>query len=328
MTRSTVIAGRSRSRATHGLRRGNQAGRITIAIGLAAAITGGYFLHQAQRGAAGRPTVDAPIRLNLLRQGDRPVEFVRARTVAGLIAVFDKAAFTLPEIGRGKPVPRLYVKTVPADLRRVKRTSVKKSVFIRTVLPLVLRVNEDILRQRARLKDLAASEKQGVLTEADRAWLAKLGDRYGLKEASVARLLLRVDTVPPSLAIAQAIVESGWGTSLAARRGNALFGQMSYGKGARGVAVMQGRVRARIAGFDNLLRATRAYVMNLNTHPAYRQFRRSRARLRAGGRAPSGHALAGALLRYSELGYRYVRYIQGAIRIERLARFDAARLRN
>lgn len=289
------------------------------------ALPGGLFLHHELIGAAATP---APVQVILLRQRtERPVQFVKARTVAGLVAVFDKASFTLPKVGQGKPVPRLFVKAVPVDIRRIKQTHVKKSVFIRSVLPLVLRVNEDILRNRARLQRLAG-RKEADLNATDRAWLDGLARQYGLKTASIPALLVRVDVVPPSLAIAQAIVESGWGTSLAARRGNSLFGQMSYGKGARGIAIMQGRVRARIAGFDSLLAATRAYVQNLNSHPAYAAFRQSRARLRAGRQRISGHVLAGSLLRYSELGIRYVRYIQGAIRIERLGRFDTAALKS
>lgn len=289
------------------------------------ALPGGVFLHHE---IATTAATQQPLRVHLLRERtERPVQFVRARTVAGLVAVFDKAAFTLPKVGQGKPVPRLFVKAVPVDIRHIKQTHVKKSVFIRAVLPLVLRVNEDILRQRARLQRLAGRPAANLST-TDRAWLAGLAKKHGLKTVSIPALLTRVDIVPPSLAIAQAIVESGWGTSLAARRGNSLFGQMSYGKGARGIAIMQGRVRARIAGFDSLLAATRAYVQNLNSHPAYAAFRQSRARLRTGRQRISGHVLAGSLLRYSELGIRYVRYIQGAIRIERLGRFDAAVLKS
>jgi len=324
MSTFAASAGPSPSRATRRLQVPVLAAAHLLPLAILA-LPGGLHLQQELAAASAS---HQPIRINLLRrESERPVRFVHARTVAGLVAVFDKAAFTLPMVGRGKPVPRLYVKAVPVDIRRIKQTSVKKSVFIRSVLPLVLRVNEEILRQRTRLQRLAG-RADADLSNTDRAWLTGLARQYGLKTASIPALLKRVDVVPPSLAIAQAIVESGWGTSLAARRGNALFGQMSYGKGARGIAIMQGRVRARIAGFDSLLAATRAYVLNLNSHPAYSAFRQSRARLRAARQRLSGHVLAGSLLRYSELGIRYVRYIQGAIRIERLGRFDTAVLKS
>ena len=47
---------------------------------------------------------------------------------------------------------------------------------------------------------------------------------------SLDALLIKVDTIPVSLALAQAVIESGWGTSRFAYEGNALFGQYVWGK--------------------------------------------------------------------------------------------------
>ena len=48
------------------------------------------------------------------------------------------------------------------------------------------------------------------------------------------KLKRRVDIVPPSLALAQAAEESGWGTSRFAIKGNSLFGQWDFsGKGIK-----------------------------------------------------------------------------------------------
>jgi len=61
--------------------------------------------------------------------------------------------------------------------------------------------------------------------------LASTNER--LNSEVFAELLMRVDVIPPSLAMAQAADESGWGTSRFARQGNALFGQWSWGKGLK-----------------------------------------------------------------------------------------------
>jgi len=42
-------------------------------------------------------------------------------------------------------------------------------------------------------------------------------------------LILHVDTLPPSLVLAQGAEESGWGTSRFAIEGNALFGMWTWG---------------------------------------------------------------------------------------------------
>ena len=67
-----------------------------------------------------------------------------------------------------------------------------------------------------------------------RAWVERLADRYAVRgtlehPGRRAVLMRRVDVVPPALAVAQAAIESGWGTSRFAQQGNALFGQWTWG---------------------------------------------------------------------------------------------------
>ena len=114
------------------------------------------------------------------------------------------------------------------------------------------------------------------MSPIERIWLEELADRYDTPVDRIDELVRRVDIVPPSMAIAQSGVELGWGTSFAARTGNALFGQIqSVGRHAV-------RCRGSRAGmpqpFTNVGEATDAYVTNLNTHPAYAAFRNERAR--------------------------------------------------
>ena len=93
--------------------------------------------------------------------------------------------------------------------------------------------------------------------------------------ASCARnaLLERVDIIPNSMVATMAAAESGWGTSGLARENNNLFG-MKCGAG---------RCRGAMKGlpqFESVEQSVQAYVTNLNTHPAYSSFRKSRLQLR------------------------------------------------
>jgi len=138
-------------------------------------------------------------------------------------------------------------------------------------------------------------------------------------------LVNRVDIVPPSMAIAQSGVESGWGTSFAARNGNALFGQIQT-VGRHSVTVSWKPGPSMPQPFTNVAEATDAYVMNLNTHTAYAAFRNERARMRESGDWPEGYRLIGQLLRYSELGGEYVQFVRQIMRENALGDFDHARL--
>ncbi len=229
---------------------------------------------------------------------------------------FHRMGYRLERVAQGAAVPPLFLSTVPADLGDLPEVDTKKRVFLRLMLPLVLVVNEEIAEDRRRLEAMATGR-----IPRDDNWLAEIGARYGAEGASPAQLLRRVDVVPPSLALAQAAEESGWGTSRFVREANNLFGHVGDDVTPEG-----DQDGPRMAAFASLHEAVRAYVHNLNTHGAYEPLRNARAKARARGAFPDGHSLAGTLTRYSERGQAYVDTIRALIRANGLLRYDHARL--
>jgi len=254
---------------------------------------------------------------------------LRPQGVAKLEQRFAQRGYDLAAVSANRAaVPRLFLKILPADWGRVSDAGRRKELFLLATLPLILRENERVLSDRRRL--LALRDRLaggGWPSRRDRAWLSGLAANYGLAGADLSRLLRRVDAVPVSLALAQAAVESGWGTSRFAVEGNALFGQWT----AEGGDAMTPRARAAdfshaVRRFGTLSGSVAAYLSNLNRHPAYRAFRRRRAELRALGRPPSGGALAATLTAYSQRGTDYVSVLRQVMAENDLGRFDSARL--
>lgn len=242
-----------------------------------------------------------------------------------LADIFDRIGYRLDDVRRRGGVPRLFLVRLPEDLTALRPVSDRKAVFIRAMLPLILRANEKILAERARLFALANLPGEEI-GPADRAWLARIARRYRARATVPALLLRHVDIVPPSLALAQGAEESGWGTSRFALEGNSLYGQRVYR--GRGGIVPRGREEGenhRIRSFERLSDAVAAYMHNLNSHPAYAEFRNVRAGMRSEGEPPDGHALAGALLRYSERGADYVEGLRTIMRTNRLSGYDGVR---
>lgn len=229
--------------------------------------------------------------------------------------------------GEGQ-VPRIFLASVPDDLDQLRQVEHRKALFIEAVLPLVLQVNEEIRAARARLWDLRARKRLGEQLDAvDRLWLATMSERYGVARGDLESLLARVDIVPPSLALAQAAAESGWGTSRFAREGNALFGQWTTADGPGLTPLERERgLTHKVRAFDSLLESVRAYALNLNTHTAYRGFRKARLKMRRHGKPLDGSRLAGELEAYSERGLEYVGILRTIIDANRLSQLDAARL--
>ena len=155
----------------------------------------------------------------------------------------------------------------------------------------------------------------------DTAWLIALADHYGLtlsepidrKKLDV--LLLRVDELPNSLVLAQAAIESAWGTSRFAKKGRNFFGQWCYSKGCGLVPSARSKNASHeVKVFDSPLNSVRAYFDNLNRNAAYKSLRRLRAKARESGQALSGCRLAEGLKGYSELGAKYIAQVKRVIR--------------
>lgn len=231
----------------------------------------------------------------------------------------------------GGPVPRIHVRAFPHDLDMLP-VERRKSVFFRSLLPLVLRENADLRQQRRRLQSLLGSGAPPPPDSADGRFLQRMQERFRVagdaSEAEVRhRLLRRVDTVAPSLALAQAANESGWGTSRFTQEGNNLFGEWTYqpGEGMMPARREEGATH-RVRAFADLQASVRGYIHNLNTGSAYQDLRRRRSRARADGSAPDGLDLAGGLLRYSERGEAYIREIRAMIRQNDLHRLPELEL--
>lgn len=225
--------------------------------------------------------------------------------------------------------PDFVIARAPARGTKTPEVLKRKATFIRFTLPLIQRANELILRDRDRVLDLSRRTERGwALSPADTAWLAFITERYGMKKQNIRGLLTRVDIIPPSLAIAQAAEESGWGTSRFATEGNALFGQRIYRQGNKGM-IPHKRPKGKsfkVRAFAQLIDGVKAYVHNLNSHFAYEKFREQRAELRAKKREIDGYLLAGTLTRYSERGHAYVDSIRSIMRENALGLFDSGKL--
>lgn len=226
-------------------------------------------------------------------------------------------------------VPAVMHRDMPEVLATDARAEVRKGVFFKTVLPAVLRANARIRDQRRFLNRVAIKKAAGIALDPAARWrLNDLADRYRTEADKIATLRRRVDVIPPSLALAQAAIESGWGRSRFAQNANALFGQRTYncescGLKPKGYESDPGFV---VTGFPTIMESVRAYMHNLNTHRAYKELRRRRWRARQAGKPLDGRDLAAGLLRYSERGMAYIKDVRAVIAANDLTDFDSARL--
>jgi Uncharacterized FlgJ-related protein len=152
------------------------------------------------------------------------------------------------------------------------------------------------------------------LSNAEKEWLANIASLYNVEPINKKDLLIKINTIPPSLAIAQAAIESGWGTSRFTIKGNALYGQRTFDRKQRGLFPSEIKSQKfKVQKFKSLLDSTWAYTLTINSHRAYEKFRNARLNLSNTNKDYQGVNLSFYLDKYSEKGEVYTKLIKNII---------------
>jgi uncharacterized FlgJ-related protein len=182
---------------------------------------------------------------------------------------------------------------------------ITRPTFVTCLSAMVEEENSIINAHRRRATEIViARELAGSIDLEDVMWIEDMKAHYGAKDEE--ELLRRMDVIPVEMALAQSILESGWGQSYAARVGKGLFGQIQS-RGTHSVTVPWTPGPDRPQPFSSYRESVMAYFMNLNTHPAYAGFRTAREKTK------DPIQLMNFMDRYSIRGRDYIRQVQGII---------------
>jgi Bax protein len=243
--------------------------------------------------------------------------------IEGVGRFFDQNGYRLESIRRGALVPPVFARTLPRDMNN--SVPANKDVFIRLLLPLVLKANAEVAMERAIILNSGYS---GTIPQAP-VEVQAIAAKYDI-QSNTSNLLQRVDILPPSLILAQAGLESGWGTSRYVQQGNALFGQRVWDASQPGMTpnARDADATHRVRTFTSLEESIRSYLRNLNMNNAYLELRRTRASYRAAGRPVTALELIPRLQYYSEDPAYYLGTLNRIVSDSRLTDVDRAALSN
>ncbi|MCK8044579.1 glucosaminidase domain-containing protein [Shewanella sp. 1CM18E] len=246
---------------------------------------------------------------------------IELNNAQALMTEFNQKNYQLESVINSRQLPPYFVENLPANLNDLP-VQQKISLFIRLLLPTIKAVNQQILTVRSQVIKLAQKPKS-QWSAAEQDWLQGLFDSYVVKSTRIDDLLLQLDIVPSGMVLAQAIDESGWGSSYFAVAGNNLYGEHLSASGGEYLTTPGGRVK--VAAFANLYQSTASYMHNLNTTLAYQELRLLRKQLRAQDKL-NGEELVQALTHYSTRGEAYVDNLRALIKLHGLDDFNAAKL--
>ncbi len=260
------------------------------------------------------------------------LNYFNAKNVSAVIKEFDKYNYNL----KNNSVPRIQPNKMPSDLKNIKDANLKKEIFIKLMLPMAIDINQNINIKKELLIDIEKKYKIGKkLSVNDINNLKSFGTEFNVKynQAKIPEMLkqlkIKIQPIPISLVLAQAIVESGWGTSRFAVTGNALFGQWTFDKTEKNKLMPANRDAGKthsIKSFSSPYQSMKAYMANLNRNNAYNKLRKIRYSLIKLNKPLSSIKLANGLTNYSQEREIYVKKIKSMINKNNLTRYDNYKL--
>ena len=215
-------------------------------------------------------------------------------------------AFNLEAVSVEVKEPKYTASIVPKNMS-VKE---KKARFYYLVVPAIYKVYNELLVEYHTIK---ANVDANITTPQ----LLTLKAIYHVETNE--DLLLALKPHPKSIAIAQAAMESAWGTSRFFREANNIFGMWSKNKSDKRIAASQKRGGTRtiwLRKFDSLEESVREYYKTMGRAKAYEQFRIYRYR------TDDVFTIIMGLDKYSEIGWSYVEALSNMIHYNNLTKFD------
>ncbi len=223
----------------------------------------------------------------------------------------------------------------PDDLISLKKINLsnnigeRKKYFINIVLPIIVDQNQKIISFRQRLIDSKNYLNQNkTLSQTDWIFIKNLATKYSVSTKNrhkidiINDLLISVDVIPNSIALAQAANESGWGSSRFATEFNALYGEYTYDS-TIGIVPSQREEGKKhlVKYFPTIDKSVESYFKNINSHFAYSKFRKLRKTLRDQNNSFNINLLVNKLDVYAE-DSRYVDNIISIINDNKLTQYD------
>lgn len=171
-------------------------------------------------------------------------------------------------------IPVNYVGSI--DFRAVNQES-RKYLFIQHLLPAIVITRERLLDDMHHIEfiELRIREKKKI-SKFDSTFLIGMRQKY--ETDSLDELKKRIYPHPVSLALTQAVLESGWGTSSIFRKGNNIFGIMSFSRDdSRSLIQFQeGDDERYLRTYSSAIESVEHYYLLISKLSSYKKFRQKR----------------------------------------------------
>lgn len=201
-------------------------------------------------------------------------------------------------------------RTMDPEIRKIK--------FIEYLLPAVVIIREKLLDDLHHVEFIEEKLKNNKeIYSNDSIFLSTMKEKY--KTDSLNELKKRIFPHPVSLALTQAVLESGWGTSSICRKGHNLFGVLSFSPEESRLKMQfnDNEDDIYLRTYDDVIQSVEHYFLLISRVSSYKKFREKRWE-----GAPTSQLLK-LLDNYHESD-EYEKIAKSIIEDNKLTRFDIA----
>ncbi len=210
-------------------------------------------------------------------------------------------------------IPYVYTSAVSLNELPVAE---KKKKFFDMMLPAVLVAKEELALLLRRVNSISVKSE---MSSDEKLFIEKLKEKYNATNIEMVKS--RLHTFPVCIVLAQAAIESAWGTSRFFLEANNPFGLWSFDPHQERIEAASTRngKKVYLRKFNNLEQAIDAYYTTLSTGP-FADFRAERLKTN------DPFVLINYLIDYSERREAYIEEIKQVITGNKLVKFDSYRI--
>lgn len=193
----------------------------------------------------------------------------------------------------------------------------RKQQFINQVLPAILIVKFRYEEQLKIIQDLMDKLDSGLVITAEKQQMID-SLMITFRATSHENLLMRLKPHATSLVLAQAALESGWGSSKTSQEGFNLFGIWTSSTDSSRIVSRHKASKKRVymKRYNTIVEAVDHYFLTLGRNDAYREFRKKRYT------EHNVFELIKTLNRYSELRGQYTQQLKTMVKQNNLEVYD------
>lgn len=213
--------------------------------------------------------------------------------------------------------PIIY-KNIP-NLSKVD-TDTKKRLFLDIMVPSVLLAQEKLKEKQNHVIQINQKAIQCTLDQQDSIFLNQITKEYNTD--SLQYIIESLHLHPISITLAQAAIETGWGTSRFCQEANNVFGIWSYNRNENRVKAGDSRNGQSIylRKYDSVFESVYNYLETISRVHSYSKFRKARLD------DNNPYRLIWYLNNYSEKRYEYVKTLRDVIEHNQLYQYDTVKL--